>query len=169
MKEAKGSRAWHTFYSKGSSALSVASASAGNLLGMQFSGSTRPSETDSEGAGQHSVCVCVLIILFIHLICVLAVLGLCCCTWAFSSCDEQGLLASWGPQASRCWWLLLLQNTASRVCGLSSCSSRALEHWFNSCGTCGLSCSTARELFSDQGSNPCLLHWQADSLPLSYQ
>ena len=22
----------------------------------------------------------------------LAVLGLCCCTWAFSSCDEQGLL-----------------------------------------------------------------------------
>ena len=58
MKEAKGSRAWHAFYSKGSSALSVASASPGNLLGMQFSGSTRPSETDSEGAGQQSVCVC---------------------------------------------------------------------------------------------------------------
>ena len=116
-----------------------------------------------------NLCVCVLIILFIYLICFLAVLGLCCCTWAFSSCDEQGLLASWGPQASHCWWLLLLQTTASRVCGLSSCSSRALEHWFNSCGTCGLSCSTASELFPDQGSNPCLLHWQADSSPLSYQ
>ena len=32
-----------------------------------------------------------------------------------------------------------------------------------------LSCSTARGIFPDQGSNPCLLHWQADSLPLSHQ
>ena len=32
---------------------------------------------------------------------------------------------------------------------------------------CGLRCSMARESFPDQGSNPCLLHWQADSLPLS--
>ena len=24
-------------------------------------------------------------------------------------------------------------------------------------------------IFPDQGSNPCLLHWQADSLPLSHQ
>ena len=30
----------------------------------------------------------------------------------------------------------------------------------------GLSCSLAREVFPDQGWN---LHWQADSLPLSYQ
>ena len=27
----------------------------------------------------------------------------------------------------------------------------------------GLSCSTACEIFSDQGSNPCPLHWQVDS------
>ena len=26
-----------------------------------------------------------------------------------------------------------------------------------------LSCSTAREIFPGQGSNPCLLHWQVDS------
>ena len=32
-----------------------------------------------------------------------------------------------------------------------------------------LSCSAAHEIFLDQGSNPCLLHWQVDSLPLSYQ
>ena len=32
-----------------------------------------------------------------------------------------------------------------------------------------LSCSTACGIFLDQGSNPCLLHWQADSLPLSHQ
>ena len=27
----------------------------------------------------------------------------------------------------------------------------------------GLSCSAACGIFLDQGSNPCLLHWQADS------
>ena len=31
------------------------------------------------------------------------------------------------------------------------------------------SCSEAGGIFPDQGSNPCLLHWQADSLPLSHQ
>ena len=33
----------------------------------------------------------------------------------------------------------------------------------------GLSCSAIRGIFPDQGSNPCLLHWQVDSPPLSYQ
>ena len=33
----------------------------------------------------------------------------------------------------------------------------------------GLSCCAACEIFLDQGWNPCLLHWQADSLPLSHQ
>ena len=32
-----------------------------------------------------------------------------------------------------------------------------------------LSCSEECGLFPDQGSNPCLLHQQADSLPLSHQ
>ena len=32
-----------------------------------------------------------------------------------------------------------------------------------------LSCSMTCGIFLDQGSNPCLLHWQADSLPLSHQ
>ena len=32
-----------------------------------------------------------------------------------------------------------------------------------------LSCSKARGIFPDQGLNWCLLRWQADSLPLSYQ
>ena len=34
---------------------------------------------------------------------------------------------------------------------------------------CGLSCFAACGLFTDQGLNPCLLPWQADSLPLSHQ
>ena len=33
----------------------------------------------------------------------------------------------------------------------------------------GLSCSEAHRISPDQGSNPYLLHWQADSLPLSHQ
>ena len=33
----------------------------------------------------------------------------------------------------------------------------------------GLGCSGACEIFPDQGSNPGLLHWQEDSLPLSHQ
>ena len=33
----------------------------------------------------------------------------------------------------------------------------------------GPNCSEARGVFPYQGSNPCLMHWQADSLPLSHQ
>ena len=36
-------------------------------------------------------------------------------------------------------------------------------------GVQGLSCSATYRIFLDQESNPCLLHWQADSLPLSHQ
>ena len=36
-------------------------------------------------------------------------------------------------------------------------------------GAQGLRCSTTCGVFPGQGSNPCLLHWQADSLPLSHQ
>ena len=32
-----------------------------------------------------------------------------------------------------------------------------------------LSCSVACGIFLDQGSYPCLLHWQADSYPLPYR
>ena len=33
----------------------------------------------------------------------------------------------------------------------------------------GLSSSEARGISLDQGLNSCLLHWQVDTLPLSYQ
>ena len=45
--------------------------------------------------------------------------------------------------------------------GLQSAGSTAVEH--------GRSCSTGCGIFPDQGLHPCLLHWQADSLPLSHQ
>ena len=45
--------------------------------------------------------------------------------------------------------------------GLQSVGSVVVVH--------GLSCSAAHGIFSDQESTLCLLPWQADSLPLSYQ
>ena len=74
------------------------------------------------------------------------------------------------------WWVLLLQSLGSRAHALqqlqhtrlSSCGSWALEHRLNSCGH-GLSCPVACRIFLDQEPNPCLLHWQVDSLPLNHQ
>ena len=43
----------------------------------------------------------------------------------------------------------------------SVCGFRALEHRLSGPEACGI--------FLDQGSNPCSLHWQVDSLPVSHQ
>ena len=51
---------------------------------------------------------------------------------------------------------LLLRSTGSRRAG-----SAIVAH--------GPSCSAACGILPDQGSNPCPLHWQADSQPLSHQ
>ena len=56
-------------------------------------------------------------------------------------------------------------ESRSRECGLSSCGSQALST--GSIVADGLSCSTTCGIFPDQGSNPRLLHWQVDVLPLS--
>ena len=53
--------------------------------------------------------------------------------------------------------------------GLCSCSSQALEHRLDICGT-QAQCCTSCGILLDQGSNrPCFLYWQVDSLPLSHQ
>ena len=69
--------------------------------------------------------------------------------------------ASGGHSSSRCTGLslsrpLLLRSTGSRRAG-----SVVVAH--------GASCSAACGIFPDQGSNPCPLHWQADSQPLRHQ
>ena len=82
--------------------------------------------------------------------------------WVFVS--AQGLspvAASGGHSSSRCAGLslsrpLLLRSTGSRCAG-----SAIVAH--------GPSCSAACGIFPDQGSNPCPLHWQADSQPLRHQ
>ena len=69
--------------------------------------------------------------------------------------------ASGGHSSSQCaglslLWPLLLRSTGSRRAG-----SVIVAH--------GPSCSAACGIFPDQGSNPCPLHWQADSQPLRHQ
>ena len=97
-----------------------------------------------------------LINLFIYLF---IYLWLC---WVFVSVRGLSLVvASGGHSSSRCAGLsllrpLLLQGTGSRRAG-----SVIVAH--------GPSCSPACGIFPDQGSNPCPLHWQADSQPLRHQ
>ena len=82
--------------------------------------------------------------------------------WVFISVRGLSLVAaSGGHSSSRCVglslsWPLLLRSTGSRCA-----DSVIVAH--------GLSCSAACGIFPDQGSNPCPLHWQADSQPLRHQ
>ena len=77
----------------------------------------------------------------------LAALGLCCCTQAFSSCRLWGLF-SYGAEASHCR-------------GFSCCRAQAQWPWCTGSLACGI--------FLDQDLNLCSLHWQADSYPLDHQ
>ena len=82
--------------------------------------------------------------------------------WVFVSVRGLSLVAASGDHSSsRCAGLspprpLLLWSTGSRRAG-----SVIVAH--------GPSCSAACVIFPDQGSNPCPLHWQADSQPLRHQ
>ena len=82
--------------------------------------------------------------------------------WVFVSVRGLSLVVASGDHSSsRCTGLslsrpLLLRGTGSRRAG-SVVVAR------------GLSCSAACGIFPDQGSNPCPLHWQADSQPLRHQ
>ena len=68
---------------------------------------------------------------------------------------SRGHSSSWCVGLSLSW-PLLLQSTSSRRTG-----SVVVAH--------GPSCSAARGIVPDQGSNLCPLHWQADSQPLHQQ
>ena len=82
--------------------------------------------------------------------------------WVFVSVRGLSLVAASGGHFSlRCAglslsWPLLLRSTGSRRAG-----SVVVAH--------GPSCSAACGIFPDQGSNPCPLHYQADSRPLRHQ
>ena len=69
--------------------------------------------------------------------------------------------ASGGHSSSRCAGLSLSRPLLFRSTGSRHAGSAVVAH--------GPSCSAACGTFPDQGSNPCLLHWQADSQSLRHQ
>ena len=100
------------------------------------------------------MCFFAFFLKFIYLF--LAVLGL-----RFSVLGLSPVAASRGHSSLRCVGLslsrpLLLRSTGSRRAG-----SAVVAH--------GPNCSAACGILPDQGSNPCPLHWQADSQPLCHQ
>ena len=113
------------------------------------------------------VCVCVCFFLrrinslynFFFNLFIYLFLWLC---WVFVSVRGLPLVAaSGGHSSSQCAGLslsrpLLLWSTGSRRAG-----SVAVAHGPSRSAACGI--------FPDQGSNPCPLHWQADSQPLCHQ
>ena len=95
----------------------------------------------------------------------LAVLGLHRCSQAFSSCGEQGLLFTAVREL-----LMVVACAVADHTGFSSCRTWTprLESTDSIVTAQGLSSSEPCGIFLDQELNPCLLHWQADSLPLSH-
>ena len=86
-------------------------------------------------------------------------LDLHCCTQAFSSCGEQGLLSLSGRRLLTA--VASLESWASRVWALGAQAFVVVAQAPSCSMTCGI--------FSDEGLNPCLLHWQVTSYPLCHQ
>ena len=76
--------------------------------------------------------------------------------WVFVSVRGLSPAAVSGDHSSsRCVGLSLLRPLLLRSTGSRCAGSVVVTH--------GLSCSAACGIFPDQSSNPCPLHWQADS------
>ena len=71
------------------------------------------------------------------------------------------VVASGSHSSSRCAGLSLSRPQLLRSTGSRRTGSVTVAY--------GPSCSAACGIFPDQGSNPCPLHWQADSQPLRHQ
>jgi len=79
----------------------------------------------------------------------------------FCGCGRQGLLSGCAAQASH--------SSGFSCCGAQSVWTSVVAALGSVVVVHGLSCPMAYGIFWDQESNPCLLHWQADSLPLNHQ
>ena len=82
--------------------------------------------------------------------------------WVFFSVRGFSLVvASGGHSSLRCTGPLLSRPLLLRSTGSRRAGSVVVAH--------RPSCSAACGIFPDWGSNPCPLHWQADSQPLRHQ
>ena len=96
---------------------------------------------------------------FIYLFIYFYYLWLC---WVFVSVRGLSpLAASRGHSSSRCVGLSLSQPLPLRSTGSRRAGSVVVAHGTSHSAACGI--------FPNQGSNPCPLHWQADSQPLRHQ
>ena len=82
--------------------------------------------------------------------------------WVFVSVRGLSLVVASGVHSSsRCMGLSLLRPLLLRSTGSRRGGSVIVAHGPSRSAACGI--------FPDQGSNPCPLHWQADSQPLRHQ
>ena len=109
------------------------------------------------------VCLCVWVFLFFFFLFYFIYLFIYFWLyWVFVSVRGLSLVAaSGGHSSSRCAGLSLSRPLSLRSTGSRRAGSVVVAH--------GPSCPAACGIFPDQGSNPCPLHWQADSQPLSHQ
>ena len=83
-------------------------------------------------------------------------------SWVFVSVRGLSLVAvSGGHSSSRCAGPSLSRPLLLRSTGSRNAGSVIVAHGPSRSAACGI--------FPDQGSNPCPLHWQADSQPLRHQ
>ena len=113
---------------------------------------------EEPGCQRLSDIVQIFFLIFLMYVCMylfMAVLGLRFCARTFSNCSKWGplFIAVRGP----------LTIAASR-CGAQAPDAQAQYLWFTD-----LVAPQHVGIFPDQGSNPCPLHWQADSQPLRHQ
>ena len=93
--------------------------------------------------------------------------------WAFTA--AWAFLQLWRVGATLCLWCMAFHHggfscfraralghiSVVVAPGLQSTGSIVVAHWLSYSAACGV--------FPDQGWNPCPLHWQVDSLPLSHR
>ena len=132
---------------------------------MKLSGKETPKRKKINVMGERllrimeGVMVNFFFLIFIYYLFIMFYFWLC---WVFVS--VRGLspvAASGGHSSSRCAGLSLSRPLLLRSRGSRRAGSVVVAH--------GPSCSVACGIFPDQGSNPCRLHWQADSQPLRHQ
>ena len=95
------------------------------------------------------MCISFSFCIFKNIYLFMALLGLCCWAWTFSSYGKRVLLPGFSARASHC----------TGLCG----GTQALGVWALVVVMHGLDCFTGYGIFLDQESNPCLLRWHEDS------
>ena len=103
-----------------------------------------------------------IIFIFLIILCIFGCAGSSLLCGLFSSCGKRGLLSGCGTRASYCVASLVAQYKLQGT-WVSVVVACGLEQRIHSCGTrAQLLCGMWDLPRQGKGSNPCLLHWQAD-------